>query len=70
LILFAIDIGVTLESEGGCFEIENEADLELGNREIAKELGDVHGMNGIGNFEFYNDSIIGNQVRDEFANEM
>jgi hypothetical protein len=33
--LFPIDVGVTLESEGGGFEVEDETDLELGDGQIA-----------------------------------
>ena len=48
--LFPIDVGVTLESEGGGFEVEDETDLELGDGQIAEQLSDVRLVDGIGDF--------------------
>jgi hypothetical protein len=65
--LFAVDVGVALEGEGGSFKVEDETDLKLGDGEVTEELCYVHRMNRINYFQFDYHAAISNEIGNQFA---
>ena len=55
LLIFKIDVGDSLDCQGGWFEIENQTDFEFGDAEVAENLGDVDVDDLIDDFGFYDD---------------
>ena len=68
LLIFKIDVGDSLDAQGGRFEIENQADFEVGDAEVAENLGDVDINDLIHDFGLNDHSGIYDQIRNQFSN--
>lgn len=59
----------TFEGEGCVFEVEQEADLEIGDFEVAKDLGGVGIVESFSDFGIHYDGVFHDKIRDGCADE-